>query len=157
MERACSCVSVDMTSLEASPPPAATDSPRPAVLFFGGNGHARVRLDPAREALGPEPAFDLLDVEYPGFEGRERVPDLDRFLDGVVRSMGRHLAGGRVRLVHATGVGALVVLALRARGNLGGLPTVFLGPVLWGLEQRRFPHRDGWCGLMPCRVLPCLQ
>src|SRR5262245_35563667 len=41
------------------------------VAFLGGNGHCASRLEPARRSLPPEIA--LIDIPYPGFEGRPRA------------------------------------------------------------------------------------
>lgn len=112
------------------------------VLFFGGNGHAPVRLDPARAVLAAGPSderFRLVDVVYPGFAGESRASGFEEFLSRIERSVADATAEGRPALVHATGIGAMIVLALRARGCLVDVPTVFLGPVLWGLETRLFP------------------
>jgi len=109
------------------------------VLHFGGNGHASVRLDGARGALGRRAgAPALFDVPYPGFEGRPSSPGLGAFLDSTAHSY-RAVEASAVA-GYASGVGALVALSLRARGELSGLPLVFQGPVLWGLERRRFPR-----------------
>lgn len=109
------------------------------VLHFGGNGHASARLDRAREALARRTgAPALADVPYPGFEGRPSSPSLDAFLDsaaGSCRAFQTSAVAG-----YASGIGALVALSLRARGELTGLPLIFQGPVLWGLERRRLPR-----------------
>jgi len=105
--------------------------PAPApVWFLGGNGHCSARLDGVRAAA---PELPLVEARYPGFEGRPRARDLDAFLDALEPPP----APG---LVVATGIGALVALALRARGQLVDTPLVFQGPVLWGLEHRWFPR-----------------
>jgi hypothetical protein len=63
------------------------------VLYLGGNGHCAARLAPARAALaglnpGQGPLFDLVDVPYPGFEGRPRAPDLGQFLAAISAGIG---------------------------------------------------------------------
>jgi pimeloyl-ACP methyl ester carboxylesterase len=103
------------------------------VVFFGGNGHCAARLSAAREALAGHPLL-LEEAAYPGFEGRPRAASWEAFLDATTASL------GRPDLVYATGIGGLVVLALRGRGALGGVPVVLQAPVLWGLAQRRFPR-----------------
>lgn len=110
----------------------------PGVLHFGGNGHASARLDGARRALACRPGAPALDdVPYPGFEGRLPSPTLDAFLDAAA---GFCRARPGAVLGYASGVGALIALGLRARGELAGLPLVLQGPVLWGLERRVFPR-----------------
>ncbi len=108
------------------------------VLHFGGNGHASIRLDRARFALAARcPRLALVDLAYPGFEGRPRARSLDEFLDalaGQIRGLPEPPVGA-----FASGIGALIALGLRGRGELAGLPLVFEGPVLWGLEHRAFP------------------
>ena len=113
------------------------------VLHFGGNGHASARLDRARVALSARcPMIELVDLAYPGFEGRPRSPSLDGFLDALLVQI-RGLPEAPVGAV-ASGIGALIALGLRARGELAGLPLVFEGPVLWGLEGRAFPRVMRW-------------
>jgi pimeloyl-ACP methyl ester carboxylesterase len=128
----------------------------PVVVFFGGNGHATARLEAARAAVerlaaaGEIAPFDLLEVPYPGFEGRPRAADAATFL--------RTLAGFTTTLcerpdavVHATGIGALFAVTLRARRELGRAPIVLQGPVLWGLEHRWMPRlaRRGLAPVIP--------
>jgi pimeloyl-ACP methyl ester carboxylesterase len=128
------------------------------VVFFGGNGHATARLEGARAAVeklaaaGEIARFDILEVPYPGFEGRPRADDASTFL--------RALAGVTASVcerpdavVHATGIGALFAVTLRARQELGRAPMVLQGPVLWGLEHRWMP-RAARRGLAP--VIPRL-
>jgi pimeloyl-ACP methyl ester carboxylesterase len=104
-----------------------------AVLFLGGNGHAPIRLQPAREVLrrGGEP-FTLEDLPYP------RAASFDALLDAVAREVEARASPGAT--VYATGIGALVALALRARGGLPDHAVVLQGGVLWGLERRWFPR-----------------
>jgi pimeloyl-ACP methyl ester carboxylesterase len=107
------------------------------VLHFGGNGHAAIRLEAARAALARRPkAPQLVDVPYPGFEGRRRVDSLEEFLDELAAFCRARPCLPAAAI--ATGIGALIALSLRARGELD-LPLIFQGPVLWGLERRRFP------------------
>lgn len=123
------------------------------MIFLGGNGHAAARLDPARRALaeiaGSEAhlPFTIFDVPYPGFEGRPRVGSLDEFLAAVAASIRAHQAGARGEgegagpsLVYATGIGGLLALCLRARGELAGVPLLLQAPVLWGLARRLMPR-----------------
>ena len=101
------------------------------VGLLPGNGHVDARLAPARaavERLAPDARFDLESVGY-GEHGT-----FDALLDDV-----RDRLDG-VDLVYGTGIGGLVAVALRARGDLAGVPVVLQGPVLWGLETRRFPR-----------------
>jgi hypothetical protein len=128
------------------------------VLFLGGNGHAGARLDPARRVLARladsdgRPPFTLHDVPYPGFEDRPRAESLDAFLAAVANAVRAELAarpedgGDGQPLVYATGIGGLLALCLRARGELAGVPLLLQAPVLWGLEHRLMPRvlRMGW-------------
>jgi pimeloyl-ACP methyl ester carboxylesterase len=108
------------------------------VLHLGGNGHASVRLDRARAALARRcRSVGLVDLPYPGFEGRPRAKSLDAFLDAVAESC-RDRQPAAVAAV-ASGIGALIAIGLRARGELR-VPLIFQGPVLWGLERRAFPR-----------------
>jgi hypothetical protein len=103
-----------------------------AVLFLGGNGHRPLRLEPAREVLAHRPeAFAIRDVAYPP------AASFEELLSSLAHDIGR---GGPVALVYATGIGALVGLALRVRGVLPGVPLLVQGGVLWGLERRWFPR-----------------
>jgi hypothetical protein len=106
---------------------------RPSVLFLGGNGHSPARLAGARAVLQRERAFDLDEVVYP------RAASWDALLADVSRQVNEKRYGAASGLAYATGVGALVALALRARGRLPG-PLVVQGGVLWGLETRLFPR-----------------
>lgn len=125
------------------------------ILFFGGNGHSAARLGPARAALaqagGP---FCLVDVPYPGFEGRPGATDWDDFLARVSRQIStRQEPKGSWRF-YGMGIGGLILLALRARSEFLDVPMIFQGPVLWGLEHRLFPNlmRVGPVS----RLLPCV-
>lgn len=106
--------------------------PMARVSFLGGNGHCAVRLEGARRFLS---GIDLVDTPYPGFEDRPRAGSFEAFLDTVAA----HLREAAPGLVYATGIGGLLALCLRARGELAG-PLVFQGPVLWGLEHRLMPR-----------------
>lgn len=122
----------------------------PRVIFLGGNGHAAARLDPARRALarlaepGARPPLTLFDVPYPGFEGRPRAGSLDELLASVAESVRASTGDGDERagraLLYATGIGGLLALCLRARGELAGVPLLLQAPVLWGLEHRLMPR-----------------
>lgn len=103
------------------------------VSFLGGNGHCAARLDGARRHLS---GVDLADTSYPGFEGRPRAGSFEAFLDAVAA----RLREAAPALVYGTGIGGLLALCLRARGELAGVPLVFQGPVLWGLEHRLMPR-----------------
>ena len=104
---------------------------RPVVALLPGNGFAPVRVEPARSALAAagEP-FDLVAVAYPP------AGSFDALLDRLAEE----LAAAGPAVIHATGIGGLVALALRARGQLLSTPLVLQGAVLWGLERRRFPR-----------------
>jgi hypothetical protein len=108
------------------------------VLHFGGNGHAGVRIEAASAALRLRGGPTLVDVLYPGFEGRRGVDSLDAFLESTARFC-RDVDPRPVAGV-ASGIGALVALGLRSLGELRDLPLIFQGPVLWGLEHRTFPR-----------------
>jgi pimeloyl-ACP methyl ester carboxylesterase len=115
------------------------------VLFLGGNGHCAARLGPAREALarltatGQVPPIDLLDVPCPGFEDRPRAPNFDAFLDTVAGHV-QASAQASGTILYGTGIGGLVLLCLRARGEATELPVLLQAPVLWGLEHRLMPR-----------------
>ena len=113
---------------------------RDRILFLGGNGHCAGRLDRARRALADRGApFDILDVAYPGFEGRPPAQGLESFLDLVSERIAAAAFGSRPRL-YATGIGGLVAFCLRARGSHAELPLLLQAPVLWGLERRLMPR-----------------
>jgi pimeloyl-ACP methyl ester carboxylesterase len=82
----------------------------------------------------------LAEVRYPGFEGRPRAKDLDTFLKAVSDQMAISAAGKGPDPVYATGIGALIALALRARDELLEVPLLLQAPVLWGLEHRWMPR-----------------
>ena len=104
------------------------------IAFLGGNGHCAARLAAARRHL-PAAAV-LLDTPYPGFEGRPRAGDFEEFLAAV----GSHLRDAAPDRVYATGIGGLLALSLRARGDLASVPLLFQAPILWGLERRLMPR-----------------
>lgn len=109
-------------------------------MFLGGNGHCAGRLDRARAALAERGSpFDILDLAYPGFEGRPPAPGLEPFLDRVDEGVAAAAEGSRPR-IYATGIGGLVALCLRARGSHADLPVILQAPVLWGLEARLMPR-----------------
>jgi pimeloyl-ACP methyl ester carboxylesterase len=111
--------------------------PHLRVVFLGGNGHCEARVTAARKALAGE-AVELADVRYPGFEGRPRAQDLDAFLTAVSRDVNARAQG--TAHVYATGIGGLVALGLRARGEWLDVPLLLQAPVLWGLERRWMPR-----------------
>jgi pimeloyl-ACP methyl ester carboxylesterase len=112
------------------------------VLHFGGNGHAAMRLEAARASLARRAgAPRLVDVPYPGFEGRSRAASIDEFFD-VVEAFLRDREQPATAAV-ASGIGALIALALRARGTLSH-PLILQAPVLWGLGHRTFPKLMRW-------------
>lgn len=105
------------------------------LLFVGGNGHCAARLQPARDALAAAGGtFELVEVALPGFEGRERAHTLDALLGSLADQIG----AGAGSLVYATGIGALLALAARARTATP--PLLLQGPVLWGLARRWMPR-----------------
>lgn len=124
------------------------------VIYLGGNGHSAMRLTGARTALASlsgELRFELIDVPYPGFEGRPRSPELGVFLNALAESIREASVGAERRIVYATGIGGLLALCLRARGALPS-KLILQGAVLWGLERRWMP----W--LMRSRVVrACFQ
>jgi hypothetical protein len=112
-----------------------------ALLFVGGNGHSAARLIAARDSLAAlegAPPFTLEDAALPGFEGRPRPASLDALLDAVAGPMAACAASGG--LVYATGIGALLALAARARLPTPLPPLLLQGPVLWGLRARWMPR-----------------
>jgi len=104
---------------------------------MGGNGHCSARLALARPALAAV-EMELVDVAYPGFEGRPRAEDLDGFLGAV--SAQATAAARNDGLVYATGIGGLIALCLRARSELLDSPLLLQAPVLWGLQRRLMPR-----------------
>ncbi len=115
------------------------------LLYLGGNGHCAGRLAPARDALarlveqGAVAPFDLVDIPYPGFEDRPRAPHLDAFLADVSRTIAAVAPGGHT-VLYGTGIGGLIALCLRARGEWLDVPLLLQAPVLWGLEHRLMPR-----------------
>ena len=119
----------------------------PRVLHVGGNGHSAARLSPAWAALAQQgQPIELVDLALPGFEGRPPPGDLDGLLTALEDEA--RAAGGD--LLYASGIGALLALALRARGRLLEVPLLLQGPVLAGLKRRRFPRLMRWA---PVRAL----
>ena len=110
-----------------------TAMPLRRIAFLGGNGHCAARLAAARRCLPAE--IDLLDTPYPGFEGRPRTRELEDFLDAV----GAHLREADPDRVYAMGIGGLLALCLRARGEMLEIPLLLQAPILWGLERRLMP------------------
>jgi pimeloyl-ACP methyl ester carboxylesterase len=102
------------------------------LIFFGGNGHCGARLAAARQFA----SFPVIDAGYPGFEERPCAASLDAFLDAVLANIDSHLSQS---LVYGTGIGGLIVLCLRSRGQLVETPLLLQAPVLWGLEHRLMP------------------
>jgi pimeloyl-ACP methyl ester carboxylesterase len=103
------------------------------IAFLGGNGHCAARLVEARRHLPQE--IVLLDTPYPGFEGRPRAAGLGDFLNVV----STHLREAAPDRIYAMGIGGLLALCLRARGELLEIPLLFQAPILWGLERRLMP------------------
>lgn len=122
------------------------------VVFLGGNGHARARLRAAREVLNRlGKPFEIVEAPYPGFDGRPPAVDLAAFLATVSDAMRREVERTPDVIAYATGIGALIALAVRAGGALAAAPLVLQGPVLWGLERRWMPRlaRAGAAPLIP--------
>lgn len=101
--------------------------------FLGGNGHCAARLAMARRFLE---GVDLDEVAYPGFEGTPRAESFGELLDAV----SGHLRRSAPALIYATGIGGLLALTLRSRGELAETPILLQAPVLWGLERRWMPR-----------------
>jgi len=109
------------------------------VIFLGGNGHCAARLAAARVVLTGSDV-ELVDIPYPGFEGRPRATDLETFLGSVAGEVAAAATGEGRRVVYATGIGGLVALCLRARSQVAEVPLILQAPVLWGLERRIMPR-----------------
>jgi pimeloyl-ACP methyl ester carboxylesterase len=118
----------------------------PKLLYLGGNGHCAGRLALARRVLvrlaaaGTIAPFDLIDVPYPGFEGRARASSLETFLESLSRSIAEASQGADRLLLYGTGIGGLLALCLRGRGEWLDVPLLMQAPVLWGLERRLMPR-----------------
>jgi Alpha/beta hydrolase family len=116
------------------------------LIYLGGNGHCTARLAPAREALarlsanGAIAPFALVEAAYPGFEDRPRAADLDAFLDSIGTSVAKAVSPGDAVVIYGTGIGGLLALCLRARGEWTDMPILMQAPVLWGLERRMLPR-----------------
>jgi hypothetical protein len=116
------------------------------VIYLGGNGHCAGRLVPARAALdrlaaaGAITPFELFDLPYPGFEGRSRAPNLEAFLNCLSQSISQAIRPGAKILLYGTGIGGLLALCLRARGEWLEVPLLLQAPILWGLERRLMPR-----------------
>jgi pimeloyl-ACP methyl ester carboxylesterase len=106
------------------------------VLHFGGNGHCFARVQAASDALEHR-GVRLVDVPYPGFEGRSRASSLSQFLDDLANFYA--VCEPRPRLCYASGIGGLIAFSLRALGRLE-TPMILQAPVLWGLRRRWFPR-----------------
>lgn len=125
------------------------------MIFLGGNGHCAARLAGARAAItrlverGEMPLLELRDVPYPGCEDRPRAADLEAFLRTVSDEIAS--ARGDDVLIYGTGIGGLLALCLRARGEVLDLPILLQAPVLWGLE-RRWMYRADTQGARGARV-----
>jgi hypothetical protein len=96
------------------------------------------------------PPFELVEIAYPGFEGRPRASSREELLDACARAASPVATRNDV-LVYATGIGALFAVTLRAQRRLGPHPLVLQGPVLWGLEHRWMPRlaRAGLAPMIP--------
>ena len=104
------------------------------IVFLGGNGHCAARLAAARPFLAGR--IDLDEVPYPGFEGRPRAGSFEEFLAAV----SRHLRRTAPASVYAMGIGGLLALCLRTRGELMETSLLLQAPILWGLERRWMPR-----------------
>ena len=98
-------------------------APYPLRLgYLGGYGHCGARVAPATQALA-EHGITLIDIPYPGFEGRPSPPDFDSFLEGTARA----LADAQVSGLYASGLGGLLVLFLRRLGS-ARVPVIMQAP-----------------------------
>lgn len=105
-------------------------------LILGDLGHCLFRLSRAR-ATSRAVGFDMKEVLYPGFEGRPPALDLDDFMAQVELQVDVYRLSHKRPLVVASGVGALVLLGLRARAKVPDLPSVILGAVPWESVRAR--------------------
>jgi hypothetical protein len=116
------------------------------LIYMGGNGHCAARLTPARDASarlaakGAIPPLDLIDVPYPGFEDRPRALGFEAFLASVSGSIAAVVSTGDKTVLYGSGIGGLLALCLRARGEWPEVPLLLQAPVLWGLERRLMPR-----------------
>src|SRR5690242_3836226 len=90
----------------------------PRLVFLGGIGHCTARLNPVRQELsrikretGKIP-FELVDVQYPGFERRRRAVDWDKFLEAIGNIVQTRVDNDAT-IIYATGIGAMLALCLR--------------------------------------------
>ncbi len=92
-----------------------------------------------------EERFDVKEVLYLGFEGRPPATSYDAFLENVEMQVDIYRMSHNRPLVYATGFGALILLALRARGNVRDLPAVIQGPIPWSWAKDRADgaHAEG--------------
>jgi pimeloyl-ACP methyl ester carboxylesterase len=104
-------------------------------VFAGGNGHSGARLARARQRAH----FDLVELRYPGFERRPQADSLENLLDALSAAITQATSSTDRFLLYGTGIGGLLLLCLRARGDHLDAPLLLQAPVLWGLERRRMP------------------
>ncbi|MEL6431364.1 MAG: hypothetical protein AAFZ87_00845 [Planctomycetota bacterium] len=107
-------------------------------LVLGDTGHALFRLSRAR-ATSRSVGFDVKEVLYPGFEGRPCAESFDAFFESVEDQVEVYRLSHKRPVVVATGLGALVLLELRARGAVKDLPSIVLGAVPWRSAAERRP------------------
>ena len=113
-----------------APPGLSAPGALPTVAFLPGNGHVEERLERARAAVAARPAGERFRIVTAA--PNTGASSFDAMLDEVAAAV------EGADLCHATGIGGLVLVALRARG-LSAVPAILQGPVLWGLELRTFP------------------
>lgn len=109
-------------------------------LVLGDVGHALFRLSRAR-ATSRSVGFDIKEVLYPGFEGRPNAATFEAFVENVEVQVDVYRLSHKNPLVYATGFGALILLALRARGHAPELPSVIQGAIPWTTVAAR-PRAD---------------
>ncbi|MEC8512383.1 MAG: hypothetical protein VX015_09580 [Planctomycetota bacterium] len=115
-------------------------------LVLGDLGHSLFRLSRAR-ATSRAVGFDVKEVLYPGFEGRPEAESFDAFMESVEMQVDVYRLSHSRPLIYATGFGALVLLALRARAKVPDLPSVVQGAVPWETVRRRGGDRDAGAAL----------